>query len=145
MSKIVDDTVENGFMQTMTKAIESEPDTKPLEDDFNMNAKMVDYLKKTYAGRTVSGIKENNMKDRFQQLAGIKEATPVAPPTPNKTDSSVTTISKNLDDQSNNFKNITTKEKMEQLLDTLTSKLSPEFKKTPAFKQAILTFYNKNK
>jgi hypothetical protein len=79
MSKIVDDTVENGFMQTMTKAIESESDTKPLEDDFNMNAKMTNYLKKTYAGRTVSGIQENNstqsdMKDRFQQLAGIKEA-----------------------------------------------------------------------
>jgi len=59
----------------MAKAIESESDTKPLEDDFNMNAKMVDYLKKTYDGRTVSGIKENNMKDRFQQLAGIKEET----------------------------------------------------------------------
>ena len=75
MSQIVDDTVENGFMQAMAKAIESESDTKPLEDDFNMNAKMVDYLKKTYDGRTVSGIKENNMKDRFQQLAGIKEET----------------------------------------------------------------------
>lgn len=76
MSQIVDDTVENGFMQAMAKAIESEPDTKPLEDDFNMNAKMVDYLKKTYDGRTVSGIKENNMNERFKQLAGIKEAAP---------------------------------------------------------------------
>ena len=46
MSKIVDDTVENGFMQTMSKTIESESDDKPLEDDFNMNAKMVDYLQK---------------------------------------------------------------------------------------------------
>ena len=34
---------------------------------------------------------------------------------------------------------------MEQLLDALVSKLSPEFKETPAFKQAILAFYNKNK
>ena len=76
MSQIVDDTVENGFMQAMAKAIESEPDTKPLEDDFNMNAKMVDYLKKTYDGRTVSGIKENDMKERFKQLAGIKEVAP---------------------------------------------------------------------
>jgi len=75
MSQIVDDTVENGFMQAMAKAIESESDTKPLEDDFNMNAKMVDYLKKTYDGRTVSGIKENNMNERFKQLAGIKEET----------------------------------------------------------------------
>jgi hypothetical protein len=81
MSKIVDNTVENGFMQAITKAIESEPDTKPLEDNFNMNAKMVDYLKKTYGGRTVSGIQENDltqfdMKERFQQLAGIKEVAP---------------------------------------------------------------------
>ena len=84
MSKIVDDTVENGFMQAMAKSIESEQDTKPLEDDFNMNAKMIDYLKKTYSGRTVSGIQENdltqfNMKERFQQLAGIKEVTEVTP------------------------------------------------------------------
>ena len=87
MSQIVDDTVENGFMQTITKSIESEQDSKPLEDDFNMNAKMVDYLKKTYSGRTVSGIQENNMKERFQQLAGIKEATnPAAvPPTTSTT------------------------------------------------------------
>jgi len=81
MSQIVDDTVENGFMQAMTKSIESEQDTKPLEDDFNMNAKMVDYLKKTYSGRTVSGIQENNMKERFQQLAGIKEVTATPEPT----------------------------------------------------------------
>ena len=87
MSQIVDDTVENGFMQTITKSIESEQDSKPLEDDFNMNAKMVDYLKKTYSGRTVSGIQENNMKERFQQLAGIKEVTnPAAvPPTTSTT------------------------------------------------------------
>ena len=50
-----------------------------------MNAKMVDYLKKTYGGRTVTGIKENKMKefemkDRFQQLAGIKEAEETALP-----------------------------------------------------------------
>ena len=70
----------------MAQSIESEQDTKPLEDDFNMNAKMVDYLKKTYSGRTVSGIKENDltqfdMKERFQQLAGIKEVTATPEPT----------------------------------------------------------------
>jgi len=108
-------------------------------------------------------IKENNltqfnMKDRFQQLAGIREAAPVAPATtapattapatsanPNKPDSSVATISKDLDDQSSNFRNISTKEKMEQLLDALVSKLDPKFKESPVFKQAILSFYNKNK
>ena len=63
MSAIVDDTVENGFMQAMAKSIEAESDTKPLEPNFNMNAKMVDYLKKQYAGRTVAGIKENKKMD----------------------------------------------------------------------------------
>jgi len=58
MSAIVDDTVENGFMQMMSKTIESKPDNRPLEQDFNMNAEMVDYLKNTYRGRTVSGISE---------------------------------------------------------------------------------------
>jgi hypothetical protein len=63
MSAIVDDTVENGFMQAMAKTIEQESDTTPLEPDFNMNAKMVDYLKQQYGGRFVSGIKENKIMD----------------------------------------------------------------------------------
>jgi hypothetical protein len=61
MSAIVDDTVENGFMQMMSKTIESESDDKPLEDSFNMNDKMVNYLKREYSGRTVAGIQENKM------------------------------------------------------------------------------------
>lgn len=154
MSAIVDDTVENGFMQAMAKAIESESDDKPLEDDFNMNAKMVNYLKQQYSGRTISGIKENKMKKaELKQLIKeeiIKTMTEVAPTTPstpdsNKPDSSVATISKDLEDQSSNFKNITTKEKMEQLLDNIINKLDPNFKKSPAFKQSILAFYNKYK
>ena len=67
MSAIVDDTVENGFMQTMAATIEKESDDKPLEPDFNMNAKMVSYLKSKYQGRTVSGIKE-------EQRAALKSA-----------------------------------------------------------------------
>lgn len=61
MSKIIDDTVENGFLQMISKTIESEPDDKPLENDFNMNQKMVNYLKSNYSGRTVTGIQENKM------------------------------------------------------------------------------------
>jgi len=64
MSAIVDDTVENGFMKAMSDAIESEPDNKPLEDNFNMNDKMVNYLKDKYDGRTVAGIQENTMNIR---------------------------------------------------------------------------------
>ena len=145
MSQIVDDTVENGFMQAMAKAIEAESDDKPLEDDFNMNAKMVDYLKKTYSGRTVTGIKENKMKDRFQQLAGIKEEE-VKPAQPQvKQDTSVATIAKDLEDQASNFKNIQSKEKMSQLLDALVNKLDPKFKESAAFKQSVINFYNKYK
>jgi len=59
MSAIVDDTVENGFLKTIAATIEKEADNKPLEQDFNMNAKMVDYLKGKYGGRFISGIKEN--------------------------------------------------------------------------------------
>lgn len=62
MSAIVDDSVENGFMQTISKTIESQPDDKELEQDFNMNAKMVDYLRNKYGGRHIAGIKENKMK-----------------------------------------------------------------------------------
>ena len=59
MSDIVDDTVENGFMKALSATLEKEPDDKQLEPDFNMNAKMVDYLKNTHNGRSISGIKEN--------------------------------------------------------------------------------------
>jgi hypothetical protein len=58
MSAIVDDTVENGFMKMIAQTIDSEPDDKPLEPDFNMNAKMVNYLQDKYEGRHIAGIKE---------------------------------------------------------------------------------------
>lgn len=63
MSAIVDDTVENGFIKSITTDIEKEPDDKPLEPDFNMNAKMVNYLKNKYKGRTVSGIQEEELEE----------------------------------------------------------------------------------
>ena len=85
MSKIIDDTVENGFMQTISKAIEGESDSKPLEQDFNMNQKLVDYLKNNYQGRTVTGIKENKMKKSQlrqiirEEISRITEVTPTTP------------------------------------------------------------------
>ena len=83
-------------------------------------------------------IRENTMKDRFQKLAGIKEEEP-------KQDPSITSISSDLNDQGSNFKNINSKEKTEQLLDALVNKLDPKFKETSAFKQAVISFYNKYK
>lgn len=70
MSNIVDDTVENGFMKALSATIEKESDDKQLEPDFNMNAKMVDYLKKQHSGRHISGIQENKtMKYNFENLS----------------------------------------------------------------------------
>ena len=71
MSAIVDDTVENGFMQMMSKTIESKPDDQPLEQNFNMNAEMVNYLKKQYSGRTVAGIKENKEMDLKEYIKSL--------------------------------------------------------------------------
>ena len=94
MSKIIDDTVENGFMQTISKAIEGESDSKPLEQDFNMNQKLVDYLKNNYQGRTVTGIKENKMKKSQlrqiirEEISRITEVTPTTPTSTTSTSSS---------------------------------------------------------
>ena len=71
MSTIVDDTVENGFMQMMSKTIEAESDSKPLEPNFNMNAKMVNYLKTTHKGRTVAGIQENKEMDLQEYIKSL--------------------------------------------------------------------------
>ena len=60
---IVDDTIENGFLKDQAKKFDSEPDDKPLENDFNMNAKLVKYIEDKHNGRTITGIKENKMKN----------------------------------------------------------------------------------
>jgi hypothetical protein len=139
MSSIVDDTVENGFLQTIASAIESESDDTPLEDDFNMNSKMVNYLKNKYDGRTITGITEYKMKYRLPK--NIKEIDTKLP-------SSITTISKDLSDQSSNFKQINNKDRMVQLFDVIVSKIkenNPDFVESPLFKQAIIAIYNKYK
>jgi hypothetical protein len=139
MSAIIDDTVENGFLKIIATTIEAESDTKPLESDFNMNAKMVDYLKDKYEGRTVTGITEKKMKYKLVKKVNEIDA---------KIPSSIVTISKDLADQGGNFKQITTKDKMVQLLDTIVTKMkenNPEFIESSQFKQAVLAFYTKYK
>lgn len=54
ISAIVDDTVENGFLEDLVKSIEKESDDTELEANFNMNIKLQDYLAKKYKNRTVS-------------------------------------------------------------------------------------------
>jgi hypothetical protein len=153
MSKIVDDTVENGFLKMIAQVIDAESDATRLEPDFNMNAKMIDYLKNNYSGRTVSGIQENInekiMRQRFQELAGIKGLEIPSPAIPKvKQPSSVTNISKDLEDQVGNFKQINDKNKMISLLDALVGKIklsNPEFADSSQFKAAVIAFYNKYK
>ena len=143
LGKLTDFQSYLGFLQPIVKGAEIIFNfLKPLIEAFTVALKSGS----KFATKLVkeNKIKEFNMKNRFQKLAGIKEA-PTATPSVNKPDSSVATISKDLEDQSSNFKNISTKEKMEQLLDALVNKLDPKFKETPAFKQAVLSFYNKNK
>jgi hypothetical protein len=77
MSDIVDDTVENGFMKALSATLEKEPDNKALEPDFNMNAKMVDYLRNTHNGRFVSGIKEKiNNKNKKMAKYNFENLSP---------------------------------------------------------------------
>ncbi len=55
MSKIIDDTVENGFIEYIVNKIKSTPDETPLKQDFNMNDELSEYLKQNYSNRTVIG------------------------------------------------------------------------------------------
>jgi hypothetical protein len=137
MSAIIDDTVENGFLKIMADTIEAESDTKPLESDFNMNAKMVDYLKSEYSGRTVTGITEKKMKYRL--VKKVNEVEGQIPP-------NVAAILKDLDDQTGNFKQFTTRDGMVKLLDGIVAKMkesNPEFVEGSGFKEAVKIFNTK--
>ena len=137
MSAIVDDTVENGFLKLIAKTIESESDDKPLESDFNMNQRMVDYLKQNYGGRTVTGIKEMEEINRMKELAGISS--------PEKETPAVKNIDKDLADRGSDFKLISTKDKLVELLDTIVNQLDPKFRESPAFKTGVREFFTKYK
>jgi hypothetical protein len=139
MSAIIDDTVENGFLKIMADTIEAESDTKPLESDFNMNAKMVDYLKSEYSGRTVTGITEKKMKYRLVKAKKVDEV--VGNPT-----SSISAILKDLADQTGNFKAVTTRDKMIELLDGIVNIMrnsNKDFIEGSQFKEAVKAFNTK--
>jgi hypothetical protein len=75
MSAIVDDTVENGFLQFLSRTLEAAPDEKPLQPNFDMNQQMSDYLKKTYSGRHVAGLQEStNYNKRKMNKVLINES-----------------------------------------------------------------------
>ena len=58
-SAIVDDAIENGFLEVIAKAIESKSDDEPLSDDFDMNIELQAYLKDKYSNAK-GGIKAAN-------------------------------------------------------------------------------------
>lgn len=65
-SAIVDDTIENNFIDAVAKEIENEPDDKPLEQDYSMNAKLANWLKAKHNGHFVAPEKtvtENKNKE----------------------------------------------------------------------------------
>ena len=77
MSAIVDDKVENGFLQSATKTFEKQPDDKKLNPDFDMNQEMIKYLDSKYSGRTLTGVPSFNLVkedalDKFLRLYSYK-------------------------------------------------------------------------
>ena len=71
VSQIVDDTIENQFMDAMAKKIDQEVDDKELGDDFNMNTELQQWLANTYDKRTVSFMKEQVVRGYVRKT--IKE------------------------------------------------------------------------
>lgn len=82
-SSIVDDTVEDTFIQDKYKNLMDEPDEKPLDQNFSMNKELVQFLKDKYKNRTLFGIKENDMKleniikDVLAEQEGTEEVSKV--------------------------------------------------------------------
>ena len=99
-SKIVDDTIENGFLKDLSKKFDSESDDKPLENDFNMNAKLVQYIKDKHNGRTITGIKENKMKNESlkklikEEIKNILKEEDTKPEAEDKKSQTIQTIQK---------------------------------------------------
>jgi len=128
-----------------------QPIVKGVETIFSFLKPLINAFSKAFQSGSKFAtklIKENNltqfnMKNRFKQLAGIKEAEVAKPQV--KQDTNVATIAKDLEDRDSNFKNIQSKERMTQLLDVLVNKLDPKFKESPLFKQSVIAFYNKYK
>jgi hypothetical protein len=55
-SQIVDDTIENNFMEYIAKDIDAQPDNKKIDANFNMNDVLTKWLKTNFKQRTIAGI-----------------------------------------------------------------------------------------
>ena len=133
-SKIIDDTVENSFMTAITKAIESESDEKPLEDSFDMNEKLVNFLRNTFSGRTITGIKESKMKKTHfkeyikEEILKIMENQAVTPPA-RQMDSQVKDVIKYLQSPliAGKLKSVNTRQEYIDLIAAINSAVDPKF------------------
>ncbi len=67
--KIVDDAIENGFLNDLEKEIQKEPDDKELESDYNMNTKFANYLKAKYNDHFVAPQKniQKNIQENIEE------------------------------------------------------------------------------
>lgn len=70
-SAIVDDTIENNFLQDISKRIEGQSDETPLRQDFNMNTELEEFLKQNYKGRTVTGMQREVKKMKKSDITSI--------------------------------------------------------------------------
>ena len=82
-------------------------------------------------------VKEMEEVNRMKELAGI--------PSPEKETPAVKNIDKDLADRGSDFKLISTKDKLAELLDTIVDQLDPKFKESPAFKAGVREFFTKYK
>jgi hypothetical protein len=76
VSAIVDDTVENGYLQSLVKNIQTKNDDEELPDDFDTTKDLQIYLKDKYRGRSVTSQMNENKKIIQYLLEQDKEDTP---------------------------------------------------------------------
>jgi hypothetical protein len=72
ISKIVDDTVENSFLENLSKSLENTPDDKELEDDFNINKNLQTYLKDKFNNRSVV-VPESQYYNKKENMPNLNE------------------------------------------------------------------------
>lgn len=72
ISKIVDDTVENSFLENLSKSLENTPDDKELEDDFNINKNLQTYLKDKFNNRSVV-VPESQYYNKKENMSNLNE------------------------------------------------------------------------
>ena len=79
-SAIVDDTIENGFLEYIAQEIENKPDDEPLENDFDMNIELQNYLKRKFTNAQ-GGIKAANenklrkyIREEIDNIANQKDS-----------------------------------------------------------------------